>query len=68
MILVGYGTATEDRISGSLLSYYLPREGKESDISNSNKLRKNDWLFGIRTLACRFDTNPFHGEAPANPI
>jgi hypothetical protein len=47
MVVLDYGTAFEDRISGSLLSYYLPGERKESDISNSEELRKNDRLFGI---------------------
>jgi len=47
MIVVGYGTAIEDRISGSLLSCYLSRERKEGDISKSKELRKNDRLFGV---------------------
>ena len=47
MIVVGYGTATEDRISRSLLSCHLPWERKESDISNSEELRKNDRVLGI---------------------
>jgi len=48
MIIVGYGTAAEDRISRSLLSCHLPWERKESDISNAEELRKNDQLFGNR--------------------
>ena len=47
MVAIGYGTATEDRISGSFLSCHLPWERKESDISKSEELRKNDRLFGI---------------------
>ncbi len=32
MVVLGYGTATEDRISGSFLSCYLPWERKESHV------------------------------------
>ncbi len=57
MVVVGYGTAAEDRVSGSLLSCDLPRERKESDISKSEELRKNDRLFGISDREIR-SANP----------